>query len=131
MSKPKKYIFLIDISDIISRFKLNKKTKLSPINNEYIFYRAMIRLVYENTIRNHILENKNKDMIAKQIISNYSLGIVKLESLIYIAFRELETHKSIDLSFTEDTEDNMIMLDVEYVFKNKMLITITDKTKVN
>ena len=80
----------------------------------------MIRLIYENTIENLIVEYKSKEMISKQIFSSHSISIIKLEALIYKAFRFLETNNLIDIGFIE----NDLELDVEYIFKEKVLIKI-------
>lgn len=120
MSKFEEHVFLLDISGMLLEKELNKKIKLSPINKEYIIYRAMIRLIYENTIENLIVEYKSKEMISKQILTSHSISIIKLEALIYKAFRFLETNNLIDISFIE----NDLELDVEYIFKEKVLIKI-------
>lgn len=130
MSKFEKHVFLIDISDIILALKLDKKIKLSPLNYEYIFYRAMIRLIYENTIKNHIVDSKNKEMISKQYLTSCLIGIGKTESLIYDVFRKLEQTIAIDLSFMENINDNRIRLNVEHILRNKILITIKNKVEV-
>ena len=123
-------IFLIDISDIISTLKLNKKTRLSPLNYEYIFYRAIVRLIYENTIRNHFVNSKNKDMISKQYLTSCLLGIIETESLIYNVFRRLEQTVELDLSFMENINEHRVKVNVEHILRNKILITIKNKVEV-
>ena len=130
MLKLEKHVFLIDISDIISTLKLNKKTRLSPLNYEYIFYRAIVRLIYENTIRNHVVNSKNKDMISKQYLTSCLLGIVETESLIYNVFRRLEQTVELDLSFMENITEHRVKVNVEHILRNKILITIKNKVEV-
>lgn len=130
MLKLEKHVFLVDISDIISTLKLNKKTRLSPLNYEYIFYRAIVRLIYENTIRNHIVGSKNKDMISKQYLTSCLLGIVETESLIYNVFRRLEQTVELDLSFMENITEHRVKVNVEHILRNKILITIKNKVEV-
>ena len=130
MLKLEKHVFLIDISDIISTLKLNKKTRLSPLNYEYIFYRAIVRLIYENTIRNHVVNSKNKDMISKQYLTSCLLGIVETESLIYNVFRRLEQTVELDLSFMENINEHRVKVNVEHILRNKILITIKNKVEV-
>lgn len=130
MLKLEKHVFLIDISDIISTLKLNKKTRLSPLNYEYIFYRAIVRLIYENTIRNHIVSSKNKDMISKQYLTSCLLGIVETESLVYNVFRRLEQTVELDLSFMENITEQRVKINVEHILRNKILITIKNKVEV-